>query len=182
MSKIIERAAETLKIEADSILKLIPRLDEKFEAAVQAVLKCEGKVILTGIGKSGQIGRKLASTLSSTGTPSVFLHPAESSHGDLGVVTKKDLMIAKTAETINNGLEKITKLYFENLDLNFTENYAFNSGLISYNCNYQNSLSNSNYFLKRTCNFLKSCYINTYPSKKTADKQHDLLTDGLTNI
>ncbi|MGZ3725114.1 MAG: D-arabinose 5-phosphate isomerase, partial [Pseudobdellovibrio sp.] len=78
MSKILERAAETLKIEADSILKLISRLDDKFEAAVEAILKCEGKVILTGIGKSGQIGRKLASTLSSTGTPSVFLHPAES--------------------------------------------------------------------------------------------------------
>ncbi len=94
MSKILERAAETLRIEADSILKLIPRLDDKFEAAVEAILKCEGKIILTGIGKSGQIGRKLASTLSSTGTPAVFLHPAESSHGDLGVVAKKDLMLA----------------------------------------------------------------------------------------
>lgn len=94
MSKILERAAETLKIEADSILKLIPRLDDKFVAAVEAILKCEGKVILTGIGKSGQIGRKLASTLSSTGTPAIFLHPAESSHGDLGVISKKDLVLA----------------------------------------------------------------------------------------
>lgn len=94
MSKVLTRAAETLKIEADSILKLIPRLDQNFEDAVQAILKCEGKVILTGIGKSGQIARKLASTLSSTGTPSVYLHPAESSHGDLGMVSKKDLVLA----------------------------------------------------------------------------------------
>ena len=94
MSKVLTRAAETLKIEADSILKLIPRLDQKFEQAVQAILSCKGKVILTGIGKSGQIARKLASTLSSTGTPSVYLHPAESSHGDLGMVSKGDLVLA----------------------------------------------------------------------------------------
>ena len=94
MSKVIERATETLKIEAESILQLIPRLGQKFEDAVQAVLKCEGKVILTGIGKSGQIARKMASTLSSTGTPAVYLHPAESSHGDLGMISKTDLVIA----------------------------------------------------------------------------------------
>jgi arabinose-5-phosphate isomerase len=94
MSKVLNRAAETLKIEAESILKLIPRLDQKFEEAVQAVLNCKGKVILTGIGKSGQIARKLASTLSSTGTPSVYLHPAESSHGDLGMIGKDDLVVA----------------------------------------------------------------------------------------
>lgn len=94
MSKIIQRAAETLKIEADSILKLIPRLNGDFEKAVEAVISCKGKIIFTGIGKSGIIARKLASTFSSTGTPSVYLHPAESSHGDLGVVTKNDLVIA----------------------------------------------------------------------------------------
>jgi arabinose-5-phosphate isomerase len=94
MSKILEIATETLKIEADSILKLIPRLDHKFEQAVEKILKCEGKIILTGIGKSGQIARKMASTFASTGTPAIFLHPAESSHGDLGVISKKDLVIA----------------------------------------------------------------------------------------
>jgi arabinose-5-phosphate isomerase len=94
MSKIIQRATETLKIEADSILKLIPRLNRDFEKAVEAIISCEGKLIFTGIGKSGMIARKLASTFSSTGTPSVFLHPAESSHGDLGVVTKNDLVVA----------------------------------------------------------------------------------------
>jgi arabinose-5-phosphate isomerase len=94
MSDVIKTAQQTLKIEAESILNLIPRINEKFEKAVQMILACQGKIILTGIGKSGQIARKLASTFSSTGTPALYLHPAESSHGDLGVMTKNDLVIA----------------------------------------------------------------------------------------
>lgn len=94
MSRILQRATETLKIEADSILKLIPRLNESFVEAVEAIINCKGKIILTGIGKSGQVARKISSTLSSTGTPSIYLHPAESSHGDLGVISKHDLVIA----------------------------------------------------------------------------------------
>lgn len=94
MSRVLNRAIETLKIEADAILQLIPRLNENFEKAVDAIIKCEGKIILTGIGKSGQIARKIASTFSSTGTPAIYLHPAESSHGDLGVISRKDLVIA----------------------------------------------------------------------------------------
>lgn len=94
MSKVITRAQETLKLEADSILQLIPRLDHQFEKAVQAIIECQGKIILTGIGKSGQVARKIASTLASTGTPALFLHPAEGSHGDLGVISKSDLVIA----------------------------------------------------------------------------------------
>lgn len=94
MSKIIERGQSVLKIEADSILNLLPQVNENFEKAVQLILSCQGKVVVTGIGKSGQIARKIASTFSSTGTPSLFLHPAESSHGDLGVITDNDLVIA----------------------------------------------------------------------------------------
>lgn len=94
MSKVLQRATETLKIEADAILQLIPRLNDNFVKAVEAVVSCKGKIILTGIGKSGQIARKIASTLSSTGTPAVYLHPAESSHGDLGLISKNDLVIA----------------------------------------------------------------------------------------
>lgn len=94
MSRVLQIASETLKIEADSILKLIPRLNDDFVRAVEAIINCKGKIILTGIGKSGFIARKIASTLSSTGTPSVYLHPAESSHGDLGVISKNDLVIA----------------------------------------------------------------------------------------
>jgi len=90
----IEEARRVLKIEAQSIIDLAERLDATFEKAVTAVLECKGKVILTGMGKSGQIARKISSTFSSTGTPSMYLHPAESSHGDLGVISKGDLVIA----------------------------------------------------------------------------------------
>lgn len=92
--KIIEVATEVLKIEAESILNLTTRLDKKFCDAVSTILNCQGKVVVTGIGKSGHIARKIASTLSSTGTPSLFLHPAESGHGDLGVVSRQDVVIA----------------------------------------------------------------------------------------
>jgi arabinose-5-phosphate isomerase len=90
----IEEARRVLKIEAQAILDLGDRLDQRFEKAVQLVLECHGKVILSGMGKSGQIARKISSTLSSTGSPSIYLNPAESSHGDLGVITKGDLVIA----------------------------------------------------------------------------------------
>ncbi len=94
MSSDIEEGRRVLKIEAQSILDMAEKLNGAFQMSVDMVLKCPGKVIVTGIGKSGQIARKLASTLSSTGTPSLYLHPAESSHGDMGVVAKGDLVIA----------------------------------------------------------------------------------------
>lgn len=90
----IEEARRVLKIEAQAIIELAERLDGQFERSVQAVLDCKGKVILTGMGKSGLIARKISSTLSSTGTPSIYLSPAESAHGDLGVISKGDLVIA----------------------------------------------------------------------------------------
>ncbi|MCX8084944.1 MAG: KpsF/GutQ family sugar-phosphate isomerase [Calditerrivibrio sp.] len=91
---LLNIAKETMKIEADAILRAMDRLDENFEKAVHIILKCEGRVIVTGMGKSGLIGKKIAATLSSTGTPSIFLHPAEGVHGDLGVITSKDCIIA----------------------------------------------------------------------------------------
>lgn len=91
--RVISRAKKVLELESQGILDLIPRLGDAFLLAVDLIFKCEGKVITTGIGKSGYIARKLASTLSSTGTPSVFLHPAESSHGDLGVISEGDVVI-----------------------------------------------------------------------------------------
>lgn len=93
-NKVIEIAKNVLKIEADSILALSDRIDDSFVKAVEMILSCKGKVVVTGIGKSGQIARKLSSTLSSTGTPALYLHPAESSHGDLGVLTEQDIVIA----------------------------------------------------------------------------------------
>jgi arabinose-5-phosphate isomerase len=83
-----------LRIEAEAILGLIPKLDERFERAVELLRGCAGRVIVTGMGKSGLIGRKIAATLASTGTPAHFLHPAEGVHGDLGMVARGDVVLA----------------------------------------------------------------------------------------
>ncbi|MEW5766374.1 MAG: KpsF/GutQ family sugar-phosphate isomerase [bacterium] len=91
---IIEKAKEVIRIEAEAVEVLAPRIDESFVKAVELILACQGKVIVTGMGKSGLIGQKIASTLASTGTPAMFLHPAEGIHGDLGMVGGKDLVVA----------------------------------------------------------------------------------------
>jgi arabinose-5-phosphate isomerase len=90
----IEQAKKVLRIEADAIARLIDRLDENFDRAVDLIMNCTGRVVVTGMGKSGHIANKIAATLASTGTPALFLHPAEGIHGDLGMVTKGDLVIA----------------------------------------------------------------------------------------
>jgi arabinose-5-phosphate isomerase len=91
----LRRLAErVLRIEAEAILGLIPKLDERFERAVELLRGCVGRVIVTGMGKSGLIGRKIAATLASTGTPAHFLHPAEGVHGDLGMVARGDVVLA----------------------------------------------------------------------------------------
>jgi arabinose-5-phosphate isomerase len=91
---MIERAKKVLGIEADAIEALISRIDERFEQAIKMILNCEGRVVVTGMGKSGLIGKKIAATLASTGTPALFLHPAEGIHGDLGMVMRGDTVIA----------------------------------------------------------------------------------------
>jgi len=91
---IKEKAIETLKIEAAAIEHLIPRIDDEFIAAVEKIMSCRGRVAVTGMGKSGHVGRKIAATLASTGTPSFFMHPAEAYHGDLGMLTERDILIA----------------------------------------------------------------------------------------
>ena len=94
MSEILERARKVFEIEATQIQKLADRIDDNFEKAVRAVMECKGKVVCTGVGKSGHVARKISATLSSTGTPSVFLHPTEGSHGDLGIISKGDVVVA----------------------------------------------------------------------------------------
>ena len=93
-SRLIKQAREVLQIEAQGIFDLIERIGPEFEQTVEMILKSKGRVILTGIGKSGIVGRKITATLNSTGTPSLFLHPVEAVHGDLGMVTADDVVIA----------------------------------------------------------------------------------------
>lgn len=107
-------AERVLRIEAEAIQGLIERLNGNFERAVEILLACTGRVVVTGLGKSGLIGRKISATLASTGTPSVFLHAAEALHGDLGMVVREDVVVAVTAsgetEELLELLEPIKRL------------------------------------------------------------------------
>jgi arabinose-5-phosphate isomerase len=92
--RALEVAREVLRTEADAIERVSAHLDDSFFEAVSLLLGCRGRVVVTGMGKSGHIGRKLAATFASTGTPSFFVHPAEASHGDLGMITADDIVVA----------------------------------------------------------------------------------------
>ena len=110
----LDTARRVLRIEAEALADLQQRLDGSFERAVDALLACKGRVVVVGMGKSGLIGRKIAATLSSTGTPSVFLHPAEALHGDLGMLMREDVVLAVSyggeTEEIAALLETIKRL------------------------------------------------------------------------
>jgi arabinose-5-phosphate isomerase len=106
MQEMLKHAQDVLRMEAEAILELVSRIDANFAAAVEMILQCPGRTVITGMGKSGIIGRKMAATLASTGTPSFYLHPAEGIHGDLGMVTAGDVVIAlsnsgETGEVLN---------------------------------------------------------------------------------
>jgi arabinose-5-phosphate isomerase len=106
MGREIEQAKRVLRIESEAILSLIPRLSEDFTSAVKTLFDCRGRVVLTGMGKSGFVANKIAATLASTGTPAFFMHPAEGIHGDLGMVVRGDVVIAvsnsgETDEIVN---------------------------------------------------------------------------------
>lgn len=94
MDNILDIAKKVLKTEAEAVYGLIEKLDSNFEKAVEIIYNSKGRVVVTGMGKSGLVGKKIAATLASTGTPAFFLHPAEASHGDLGMVTERDIVIA----------------------------------------------------------------------------------------
>jgi len=101
----LSSARRTIELEAQAVANLNTHLDENFERACKLMFSCQGRVIVTGMGKSGHIGKKIAATLASTGTPSFFVHPGEASHGDLGMITSNDVVIAlsnsgETAEVV----------------------------------------------------------------------------------
>jgi len=104
---MIETAKRVLQIEADAVLALQSRIDDNFTQAVKVILECRGKVVVTGMGKSGLICQKIAATMASTGTPTFFLHPAEGIHGDLGMLSKGDIVIAVS---YSGETEEVTRL------------------------------------------------------------------------
>lgn len=92
-ARLLARAREVLRIEADAVAALAERIDERFAEACRLILACRGRVVVSGMGKSGHVARKIAATFASTGTPSFFVHPAEASHGDLGMITGRDVVL-----------------------------------------------------------------------------------------
>lgn len=123
---IVTRARGILLHEADEIRQLADRLGHAFEAAVNMILHCRGRVVVTGMGKSGHIGGKIAATLASTGTPAFFMHPAEASHGDLGMITAEDVVIALSnsgeSDEIINILPAIRRIGARILSITGSEN------------------------------------------------------------
>ncbi len=111
---IIEEGKKVFKIEIDSLSRIENMLDKNFEQIVVAIMKCTGKIIFTGMGKPGHIAKKLAATFASLGTPSFYLHPAEAQHGDLGMISKEDIVIAISfsgeSEEITRILPNIKKI------------------------------------------------------------------------
>ncbi|MEQ8953167.1 MAG: KpsF/GutQ family sugar-phosphate isomerase, partial [Gammaproteobacteria bacterium] len=93
-SQFIESALRTIEIEKNAVDALSSRIDESFCRACELILNCSGRIVVTGMGKSGHIGKKIAATLASTGTPAMYVHPAEASHGDIGMITENDVVLA----------------------------------------------------------------------------------------
>ena len=108
--RLIRSAAEVLKTEAQAVDALVSRIGESFVRACQLILACRGRVVVSGMGKSGHIARKIASTLASTGTPAFFVHPGEASHGDLGMITRDDVLLALSNSGTTEELLRIVPL------------------------------------------------------------------------
>lgn len=153
---LVEEAKKVLAIEAQAVAALGTRIDQSFLEAVEILYSCPGKVITTGIGKSGIIARKLASTLSSTGTPSVFLHPAESSHGDLGVISTGDVIV-------------IFSYRGEAEELSAILNYAGRKGLkvIAFTGIQESRLGRSAHVILDCSISIEACPLNLAPTAST---------------
>ncbi len=108
--RLIRRAAEVLRTEAQAVEALVSRIGEPFVDACRIVLDCRGRVVVSGMGKSGHVARKIASTLASTGTPAFFVHPGEASHGDLGMITRDDVLLALSYSGTTEELLRIVPL------------------------------------------------------------------------
>ena len=111
--EIKDYAIKCFRDEAQAILNLIPLLDDNFQKAVEMIYNCKGKLIVTGVGKSGHVGEKIASTLASLGTPSFFLNPLDAYHGDLGMIDKDDIVMAISYSGFTDELLRFIPLLIE---------------------------------------------------------------------
>ena len=152
----LQELHRVLDIESQSILDLKNQVTEEFPQALDILLKCEGKVFLTGIGKSGLIGRKIASTLSSTGTPAIFIHAAESSHGDLGMISSNDVVIALSNSGETEELADLIKYVSRK-----------NIPLISITKNKESSLGKASKVVLRVVVKEEACPLGLAPTSST---------------
>ncbi|HTE39321.1 MAG TPA: SIS domain-containing protein, partial [Steroidobacteraceae bacterium] len=109
---VLERARTVLTVEAAAIAALAPRLDGSFVQACQLLLACTGRVVVSGMGKSGHVANKIAATLASTGTPAFFVHPGEASHGDIGMITANDVVLALSNSGETDELDRASTTSF----------------------------------------------------------------------
>ena len=152
----VSEAKEIFNLEINALEIFRDYLDEKFSIIVSEVLKCKGKVIVTGMGKSGHIGRKIAATLSSLGTPAFFLHPAEALHGDLGMVSSDDLLIAIS---YSGNSEEIVKI-IPNIK-------AIGAKIIAISKNQESSLIKYSDIFQIIPPFTEACHLNLAPTSST---------------
>ena len=155
-TQILDVAREALQTEADALLKIKSELGGEFVRAVETILDCNGKVIVTGMGKSGLIARKIAATLASTGTPSFYLHPGEAFHGDLGMISKEDIIIALSYSGETDEVLKIVPFIIAN-----------GNTLISMTGNPESALAkNSNIHLDASVDH-EACILHLAPTTST---------------
>ena len=154
--QIVELAQRTLQVEAEALNTMAAGLGEEFVEAVKSVLACNGKLIVTGMGKSGLVGRKIAATLASTGTPSFYLHPGEAFHGDLGMISKEDVILALSYSGETDEVLKIVPFIQSNGNV-----------LISMTGNRESTLAkNSNIHLD-VCVKEEACILHLAPTTST---------------
>lgn len=154
--EILDIAREALQIEADALLRIKRDLGDDFLRAVETILACKGKVIMTGMGKSGLVAKKIAATLASTGTPSFYLHPGEAFHGDLGMISSDDIVLALSYSGETDEVLKIVPFLHEN-----------GNTLISMTGNKESSLAkNSNIHLDVAVE-REACILHLAPTSST---------------
>ena len=153
---ILTLARETLHKEAGALMHMATELDEQFIGAVDRILACTGKVILTGMGKSGLIGRKIAATLASTGTPSFYLHPGEAFHGDLGMISSEDVVLALSHSGETDEVLKIVPFIHSNGNV-----------LISITSNPESTLAKNSDLHLNACVKEEACILHLAPTTST---------------